>query len=85
MSFDPLPPRIVCAALRYGDRLVIGVRHFDQFMQPHRGEGRPEQGFIDQHGRFYDRAEAFTVAMENGQIVRRCGGDEGCLFSENLY
>lgn len=47
-----------------------------------------EQGFIDQHGKFYNRQEAWKIAEENGQILRSCGGDsayDGTLYSENLY
>ena len=47
-----------------------------------------EQGFIDQFGTFLTRTEAWKIAEANGQIIRRCGGDEyngGTLFSENLY
>ena len=44
-----------------------------------------EQGFIDQRGEFMTREEAHKVATESGQIIRRCGGDDGRLFSENLY
>jgi hypothetical protein len=44
-----------------------------------------EQGFIDQRGEFMTREEAHKVATKSGQIIRRCGGDDGRLFSENLY
>ncbi len=56
-----------------------------------------EQGFIDQFGKFYTRKEAWKVADKNGQIRRGTGfesfsnprkagiGDDGVLFSENLY
>lgn len=44
-----------------------------------------EQGFIDQYGNFYTREEAYFVAEENGQIIKKCGGDRVSLFSENLY
>lgn len=44
-----------------------------------------EQGFIDQRGAFLTREEAHKVATGAGQIIRRCGGDDGRLFSENLY
>lgn len=56
-----------------------------------------EQGFIDQKGVFMTREEAWKVADARGQIRRPTGwepsleprkanvGDEGCLFSENLY
>jgi hypothetical protein len=44
-----------------------------------------EQGFIDQWGAFMTREEALGVALAAGQRIRRCGGDERRLFSENLY
>lgn len=55
-------------------------------------------GFVDQENNFYTRAEAWKIADERGQINRPTGweknfdnrrppgfGDEGLLFSENLY
>lgn len=84
--------RIVCAAIRHtSTRIVVcGARHFDMVM--HRQinamnlpDEWDEQGFIDQRGEFLTREEAHKVATEAGQIIRRCGGDEGRLFSENLY
>lgn len=56
-----------------------------------------EQGFVDQFGKFYNRQDAWKIADLNGQIIRPTGwektsqprnpnvGDEGTLFSENLY
>ncbi len=57
-----------------------------------------ECGFADQHGDFLTRSEAWKVADAAGQIRRPTGyerhydnqrkpniGDEGLLFSENLY
>jgi hypothetical protein len=84
-------PRIVCAALRSKDGwgvVAVGPRHFDQTMRRQLAEGagrNTEQGFIDQHGVFYTREQAWLIAQGNGQIIRRVGGDEGRLFSENLY
>lgn len=86
-------PRIVAAANRSSvdGFLVVGARHFDTCMRAQIKEsGRKhteftEQGFIDQHCNFYTREEAYLIAERNGQIFRRCGGDELCLFSENLY
>lgn len=86
-------PRIVAAANRSNidGVVIVGARHFDQCM---RGQIAAmsrthiefrEQGFIDQHCNFYTREEAFIIAEKNNQIIRRCGGDEGHLFSENLY
>lgn len=58
-----------------------------------------EQGFIDQFGQFLTREQAWKIADAAGQIRRPTGwekddeikarpaniGDEGKLFSENLY
>lgn len=44
------------------------------------------QGFIDQHGTFYTRSEAYVIAKENGQLIRQEGWNStGKLYSENLY
>lgn len=88
--------RIVCAAHRYPDGvIIIGARHGDTHVQHQWSllektgwirEGRGEQGFVDQRGNFYNRKEAWKIAKAQGQIIRRVGGDEdGTLFSENLY
>lgn len=89
---DPIPQRIVCAAIRHPNGSVIcGPRHFDMLMRiqvkesPHGGWGHAEQGFVDQCGVFLNRKQALGVAEEAGQIIRRCGGDDTELFSENLY
>lgn len=45
-----------------------------------------DQGFIDQHGRFYTREEAFIIATDQNQFMRE--GDwtkDGRLYSEHLY
>ncbi len=87
-------PWIVCAANRHCETgvIVCGARHFDNIMREVMkvSGGFPhwlncDQGFIDQKGVFYTREEAHAVALKNGQIRYRCGGDEGTLFSENLY
>ena len=92
------PPRIVCAANKYelpdGSRLVVpSARHCDATMMQvvcllGKMLTEEEQGFIDQHGRFYDRRAAYKIAAASGQIRRRVGGDAtdgGTLYSENLY
>ncbi|MGL5156029.1 MAG: hypothetical protein ACRC9G_09135 [Aeromonas veronii] len=83
--------RVVCAANRMPDgTLILGARHWDPLMCEHarllgvKG-GDEVQGFIDQNRQFLTREEAWVVAREAGQIIRRVGGDEGCLYSENLY
>jgi len=94
------PPRIVCAAIKFqnkkGETMVVASpRHMDMTcryilnqldVSPRRVE--VEEGFIDQHGAFYTRLDAWEIAERNGQIMRRCGGDGRGgygLFSENLY
>ena len=90
--------RIVCAAVAYPKRpdiMLVGPRHFDNVMNDQYcrfftrgtalGEEESVQGFLDQHGKFLTREDAYEVAKNAGQIIRRCGGDDGKLFSENLY
>lgn len=83
--------RIVCAAnrKRFTGEVVLGIRHWDAFMNKLDTEGDPvEQGFIDNRGNFLTRVEAWKVAEAAGQIIRRVSGDAkdgGTLYSENLY
>lgn len=85
---------VVCAALRDKlGRIVAGARHYDTVMTEQIRRSVPdqdawrrcEQGFIDQLGVFLTREEAWTVAFDAGQILRRVGGDGEKLYSENLY
>tara|TARA_R110000782_G_scaffold261868_1_gene353713 strand:+ start:1161 stop:1406 length:246 start_codon:yes stop_codon:yes gene_type:complete len=41
-------------------------------------------GFIDQHGRYYNRQDAWKIAEKNEQILKEVS-IEGTLYSENLY
>lgn len=92
MSATRLDRRVVCAALRNSrGEIICGPRHFDATMhQQIRNHASTdwkgaEQGFVDQRGEWLTREEALHVALANGQILRRCGGDDHQLFSENLY
>jgi hypothetical protein len=83
---------VVCAALRQGYRIICGPRHFDPVMRQQilASEGTgfwrgSEQGFVNTWGEFLTREEALIVALVNEQRVKRCGGDDDKLFSENLY
>lgn len=84
---------IVCSAIRHknGGGIICGPRHFDFIMgdqvrnNAYKGWAGAEQGFVDQYGVFLTREEAHEIASKKKQIIRRCGGDEGKLFSENLY
>lgn len=81
--------RIVCAAIRHRETgvKICGARHHNCLHSACRfgKQGEWEQGFIDQFHQFLTREEAWLVAVRQNQIFRRCGGDEGKLFSENLY
>lgn len=87
------PDLIICGA-RHGNCLnqVLRLR----LDEP--SDENWECGFIDQHNKFLTRTEAWAVADKAGQIRRPYGlernydshrkaniGDEGLLFSENLY
>ena len=92
--------RIVCAAIRASDEeLLLGIRHYSPDMitqinnriDGHKFKHRhdPDQGFIDQHGNYLTREEAYVIAKNNGQLLypEACGnGLNGKkLYSEGLY
>ena len=88
--------RVVCAALRAADgTLLLGVRHYsaDMHAQLERRDDRKRfcdlsgdnQGFVDQHGVYMTRREAYDVAMLAGQIVNHSACERGRLYSEGLY
>ena len=92
--------RVVCAAIRAADgSLLLGIRHYSPDMHTqiaarmdgHKFKHRTgeDQGFVDQHGNWLTREEAYTVAAFVNQIVRpeACGkGLNGPkLYSEGLY
>lgn len=100
MTPRPTHRRVVCAAIRASDGdVLLGIRHYsrdmhhqiEQRVDGHKFKHRvdPDQGFVDQHGRYMTREEAYVVATEAGQIVRpeACGnGLAGPkLYSEGLY
>ena len=87
--------RVVCAACkcRVTGTLILGARHYDVLMRKQidlLAVTSPEtfsfeEGFIDQFGKFLTREEAHAIATKQNQIIRRCGGDDCRLYSENLY
>ena len=92
--------RVVSAACRQaipgyqGLQIIASPRHFDSTcraiidMLPESERDQwyhAEQGFVDNFGNFLDRRQAYKIAKAANQILYRCGGDEGVLFSENLY
>lgn len=92
--------RVVCAAVRSSDGyLVLGIRHYSQDMHQQiaeREDGHKfahrhdeDQGFVDQHGIFMSREEAYKIAEAAGQILRPEACGEGLngpkLYSEGIY
>lgn len=100
MSITSTERRIVCAAIRSsGGVILLGIRHYSQDMRLQiqaRFDGRlfyhrldEDQGFVDQHGVWLSREEAYIVALAAGQIIRPDACGEGLngtkLYSEGLY
>ena len=84
--------RVVCAAIRGEDgSLLLGIRHYSHDMYAQitaRRDGENfmhrhdcDQGFVDQHGLFMSRGEAYLVALGANQIIR----PEACLHKAELY
>ncbi len=80
--------RIVAGA-RHWDTIMQGqmAGGLPRYLPPEeqeslRGWAESEQGFVDQHGNFYTRAEAQAVAVANGQVE---DDHKSILISEDLY
>lgn len=80
----PIGRRVVCAALRQGSKVVLGVRHFDAHMSDNLSSDW-EAGFIDNSDNFLSREAAWAAAEAAGQVLQRVPGDGQRLYSENLY
>lgn len=82
------PPIIVCAAIKYGNQILTGPRHFHCLRQLELFDYLSDMvcGFVDQDNQFYTRVQAYIIAQKNGQI-RNPGYNAGSneLYSENLY
>lgn len=83
---------IVCAAMRYKEFIVVGVRHCDDLMKaqikrmPRQMAGAPwEEGFLDTRGDFLNRQDAFIAATEHNQVDMRRNESTNTLFSIGLY
>jgi hypothetical protein len=62
---------------------MLNTLHMSRLSQD--GFHEAEQGFINQRGEFLTRKQAWVIAFNANQIIRRVGGDEGVLYSENLF
>ena len=88
---------IICAAIKDTRTGAVfgGIRHGFIYSAMHDAGITPPhekaiEGFLDEKGNFYDRYEAYNIAMTNGQMsatVRQYKRDKGEkeLFSEDLY
>jgi hypothetical protein len=89
--------RIVAAANRYKDIVVVGPRHYSNAMRlaidalggvkilrAYAGD-EYEQGFVDQYSTFYTREEALELAKANGQVLYTDNMPTNILISEMLY
>jgi hypothetical protein len=84
------PEQIVCAALRSGDIVICGVRHFDMIMRDAIVRANLqgfewEQGFITTKHRFLNRREALSMVEQNGQLTQERRAKLPELYSEDLY
>lgn len=72
--------RVVCAAIRAADgSVLLGIRHYSDDMHRQieaRSDGAKfkhrhdeDQGFVDQHGVYMSREEAWIVAKAADQVV----------------
>lgn len=85
---------IVCAAVKFGEKMICGYRHSDchELMNSLFGEGNypeAEKGsamFLTSKKRYVSRAEAHTIALANNQYFLRWTEDvPAILTSEDLY
>ena len=102
LNVEPEAPRkirrVVCAAIRAEDGdVLLGIRHYSEDMHKQidarRDGGKfkhrhgDDQGFIDQHGVYMTRKQAFDVAESADQIayLTACDDHNRMLYSEGLY
>ena len=88
---------IICAAIKDTRTGAVfgGIHHGDIYSAMHDAGITPPraaaiEGFLDEKNNFYNRYEAYNIAMTNGQLnatTRQYKHDKGEreLFSEDLY
>ena len=88
---------IICAAIKDTRTGAVfgGIRHGFIYSAMHDAGITPPhekaiEGFLDEKGNFYDRYEAYDIAMNNGQLsasTRQLKRErhETELYSEDLY
>ena len=88
---------IICAAIKDVRTGAVfgGIRHGDIYSAMHDAGITPPraatiEGFLDERNNFYNRYEAYNIAMTNGQLSatihqhKRDTGEKE-LYSEDLY
>ena len=90
MDTDERPEIPACAAIQFGDGLIIaGKRHDVCILSAVKMEKKRYdvaaaiQGFMTTHGRFVNREEGWTLAIAAGIAIDRPGVK--ILMSEDLY
>ena len=88
---------IICAAIKDTRTGAVfgGIRHGFIYSAMHDAGITPPhekaiEGFLDEKGNFYDRYEAYDIAMNNGQLSAstrqlKRERNETELYSEDLY
>ena len=88
---------IICAAIKDTRTGAVfgGIRHGNIYSAMHDAgitppRGAAIEGFLDEKNNFYNRYEAYNIAITNGQMsatTRQLKRDRGEkeLFSEDLY
>lgn len=88
---------MICAAIKDTRTGAVfgGIRHGDIYSAMHDAGITPPrdaaiQGLLDEKNNFYDRYEAYDIAMNNGQmsaVAKQYKRDKGEieLYSEDLY
>ncbi len=69
------PFRIVKAAVKHGDQVYTGWRHADiishlRTLRDDSYVSQDDQGFVDQHGSFYNRYQSARIAYRARQILK---------------
>ncbi len=85
--------RVVCAAIKIHENIILGVRSRDHHMALHielleelHKPADEIHGFVDRYGNFLTREEAWVIANAAKQIIKFVSGNElGKLYSANLY
>jgi hypothetical protein len=85
---------IIGVAIKYGGKIWALKRPFRHHHVRHwiyletgnsHAEDTSVEGFIDHHGRFWDRTDALIIALENGQVKTQVPIRNDELCSESLW